>query len=71
MNETPQEEAKRLAKETDAFAEAGKRLFMNYEDKELQNRVIQVLVKEYNYRLEATHIITKLPLNKDENKIVF
>ena len=65
MKETPQQEAKRLAKETDAFAETGRRLFMNYEDKEQQNRVIQVLVNDYNYRLEAETIVTKPPFEDD------
>ena len=65
MNETPQQEATRLAKETDGFAEIGKRLFMNYEDKELQNRVVKILIENYSYRLEAENIVTKPPFEND------
>ncbi|MFS1520356.1 hypothetical protein ACIPCA_03365 [Flavobacterium covae] len=64
--ETPEQEAKRLAKQTDEQATSGQRLFMNYEDKEQQSRVIQVLVNDYNYRLEAGTVVTKPPY-KDES----
>jgi uncharacterized membrane protein YheB (UPF0754 family) len=66
--ETPEQEAIRLAKQTDKLATKGQRLFMNYEDKQLQNNVIQVLVKDYNYRLEAETVVTKPPFEDDSFK---